>query len=50
MSLIFVGYETEKFDFNKFKLVDDAQDVKTEPYIADKGIFAISDSTITTNS
>lgn len=49
MSLIFVGYETEKIDFGKFKLADDVQDVKREPYIVDKGIFAIADSAITTN-
>lgn len=49
MSLIFVGYETEEIDFSNFKLADEVKDVKTEPYIIDKGIFAIADSAITVN-
>lgn len=47
MSLLFIGYETEKIDFSKFKSSTNTV-VNREPYISDKGIFAIADSAITT--
>lgn len=47
MSLLFVGYEFEKVDFSD---IGDTLgiEVDPEPYFADKGIFAIADSAITT--
>jgi len=49
MSLIFVGYDSEEIDFSHFSNTNDTQPIKSKPYIKDNGIFAISDSAITTN-
>lgn len=49
MSLIFVGYDTEEVDLSQWGQTNEIQSINAEPFIADKGIFAISDSAITTN-
>ncbi|MGW8168394.1 MAG: hypothetical protein ACWGHH_00035 [Sulfurovaceae bacterium] len=49
MSLIFVGYDTQKVYFNDFKQTKDIKTIKSKSHIVDDGIFAISDSAITTN-
>ena len=49
MSLIFVGYDTEKVDFSRWGRTKEIQSINLEPYIVDKCVFAISDSAITIN-
>ncbi|WP_373031434.1 hypothetical protein [Sulfurovum sp.] len=50
MSLLFIGYETEKVDFSRYEkhsLMPESH-TQMKPRIVDMGIFAIADSAITT--